>query len=320
MATLFKYFKPKAGGTKRAASSIAAATTNNKKNAGVTPVQKKTKMSSNSTPSTISPEIRQRIEANKKAALLKLQQKRGISSSASSSKAVAPSFKLTLNGLEPAWYEALKSEENKSYFKGITSYLEKETVRNKVFPPPNDIFAAFNSCPLDQVRVVIIGQDPYHGTGQAHGLCFSVKKGIKTPPSLRNIYKELHNDVGTPLKPPHGCLTKWCEQGVFLLNTTLTVRAHNANSHSKIGWDKFTKQVVRVINTQKEGVVFLLWGKHAQKAAEGVSRSKHHVFISSHPSPLGATKTNKPFIGSRCFSKTNDILMKQGGEAIDWNV
>ena len=323
MATLFNYFKPK-GGAKRAAAHIASKSNPSSAVLGVTPVQKRQKTAS-STPSTISPELRKRIEEKRQAALLKLKQKRNLSSGVSSVTQAqvnlsAPSFNLTLDGLEQSWYEALKAEQNKTYFKSIASYLAKETSRHKVFPPPSEIFAAFNSCPLDKVRVVIIGQDPYHGSGQAHGLCFSVKKGIRVPPSLRNIYKELHNDIGTPLKPQHGCLTKWCNQGVFLLNTSLTVRAHKANSHSKIGWDTFTKQVVRVINKQKSGVVFLLWGKHAQKAAEGVSRAKHHVFTSSHPSPLGATKTKQPFIGSRCFSKTNAILIKQGGKAIDWNV
>ena len=320
MATLLKYFKPKVG-AKRAASNIVPTSP-----AGVKPVKKKVKTPTKAA-SALSPEVRQIIEEKRKAALLRLQQRRGITTNSSSSSLKssvdgikAPSFKLTLNGLEPSWYEALKDQETKTYFKNISSFLEKETARHKIYPPAKDIFAAFNFCPLNKVRVVIIGQDPYHGSGQAHGLCFSVQHGIRIPPSLRNIYKELHNDVGTPLKPPHGCLTKWCDQGVFLLNTTLTVKANNANSHSKIGWDKFTKQVVRIINTQREGVVFLLWGKHAQKAAEGVSRSKHHVFVSSHPSPLGATKTNKPFIGSRCFSKANKILIKQGGKPIDWNV
>ena len=310
-AGLFKYFnRAGAGGGKRVASGNTGTPNTAQK-------KQKTRQLATMASSRLSMDQQKKIQENKKKAMLKLQQKRQLSASPS---AAGPSFQLTLDGLEPGWQKLLKPEANRDYFKSMKSFLGKETAHHRVYPPANEIFAAFTSCPFDKVRVVIIGQDPYHGSGQAHGLCFSVKKGIKTPPSLRNIYKELHNDVGTPLRPSHGCLSKWCDQGVFLLNTSLTVRANKANSHSKCGWAKFTDRVVRVLNREKEGLVFLLWGKHAEKSAECVNRKKHHVFTSSHPSPLGATKTKSPFIGSRCFSKANKILTKQGGQPINWNV
>jgi uracil-DNA glycosylase len=179
---------------------------------------------------------------------------------------------------------------------------------------------------LDQVKVVIVGQDPYHGPGQAHGLCFSVRKGIQVPPSLRNIYKELVEDPkieNFQTKPNHGFLERWAKQGVLMINTCLTVRKGDANSHAKKGWEEFTDQVIRCVARREKGVVFLLWGKPASTKAQAVigSSSKKHVIIStSHPSPLGATKTNAPFTGSRCFSKCNDALLKMGHAEVDWQV
>jgi uracil-DNA glycosylase len=168
--------------------------------------------------------------------------------------------------------------------------------------------------------VVILGQDPYHGEGQAHGLCFSVQQGVATPPSLRNIHKEAASDVGTVAKPGHGCLTKWAQQGVLLINTCMTVRKGEANSHSKQGWEAFTDAVIKHVSKNKQGVVFLLWGKPAAKKYELVDGKRHHLITSSHPSPLGATKTDMPFIGSKCFSRCNAFLEEAGGAPIDWRV
>ena len=191
-----------------------------------------------------------------------------------------------------------------------------------VFPPRADIFAAFNETPWDNVRVVVIGQDPYHGTGQAHGLCFSVRRGNRVPPSLRNIYKELATDIPGFTKPSHGFLSEWATQGVLLLNTVLTVQKATAYSHRKKGWETFTAAALRKLAREREGLVFLCWGSGAHKLADecGVSPRKHLVLKSSHPSPLGATKTKSPFIGSRCFSKANAYLKERGLKEIDWRV
>ncbi|RHY22160.1 hypothetical protein DYB32_009595, partial [Aphanomyces invadans] len=188
-----------------------------------------------------------------------------------------------------------------------------------IFPPREEIFAALNLCPFDKIKVVIIGQDPYHGPGQAHGLCFSVARGVPPPPSLKNIYKEANSDVGIPI-PKHGSLLSWCNQGVLMLNAVLTVRATEANSHKKQGWETFTDAVIRLINDQSQNVVFLLWGKPAQEKGSLISRTKHCVLTSSHPSPLGATKTTEPFIGSKCFSKANAYLVQHGKDEIDWTL
>ncbi|OQS07442.1 uracil-DNA glycosylase [Thraustotheca clavata] len=221
---------------------------------------------------------------------------------------------------EPKWREVLAQEFKKSYFKNLDTFLVQEQKKKaKIYPPKDEIFTALNLCPFDKVKVVILGQDPYHGPGQAHGLCFSVQKPVPPPPSLRNIYKEAMSDVKIP-KPSHGCLLSWCHQGVLMLNTVLTVRAAEPNSHKKQGWENFTDVIIRKISQDSEGVVFLLWGKPAQEKIPLIDRSKHKIFTSSHPSPLGATKTAEPFIGSRCFSKTNEYLVQQGKEPIDWTV
>ncbi|OQR91428.1 uracil-DNA glycosylase [Achlya hypogyna] len=221
---------------------------------------------------------------------------------------------------EPKWREILALEFKKSYFKQLDAFLVREQAKKaKIYPPKQEIFTALNLCPFDQVKVVILGQDPYHGPGQAHGLCFSVQKPVPPPPSLKNIYKEAMADVEIA-KPTHGCLLSWCHQGVLLLNTVLTVRATEANSHKKQGWENFTDVVIRKISQELSGVVFLLWGKPAQEKIVLIDRTKHCILTSSHPSPLGATKTSEPFIGSRCFSKTNAYLVKQGKEPINWTV
>ncbi|EQC33240.1 uracil-DNA glycosylase [Saprolegnia diclina VS20] len=221
---------------------------------------------------------------------------------------------------EPTWREMLAPEFKKSYFKSLDAFLVREQQKKAmIFPPKSEIFTALNLCPFDKIKVVILGQDPYHGPGQAHGLCFSVQKPVPPPPSLKNIYKEAIADVNIP-KPSHGCLLSWCDQGVLLLNTVLTVRATEANSHKKQGWETFTDVIMRKISKETSGVVFLLWGKPAQEKSALIDRSKHCILTSSHPSPLGATKTAEPFIGSRCFSKTNAYLVQQGKDPIDWTV
>jgi len=209
-------------------------------------------------------------------------------------------------------------KENES-FQHLADFLDQEIKNGEaVYPPQGDLFSALNLCPLEKTKVVIVGQDPYHGPGQGHGLAFSVKKGVPPPPSLKNIFKEAIEDVA--IEPPtHGNLQHWAKQGVLLLNSVLTVRKGDANSHSG-RWEFFTDFIIQHINTEKEGVVFLLWGNPAQKKAAQVDESKHFMIRTSHPSPLGATKTASPFLGSRCFSRCNQILQEQGQDPIDWNV
>jgi len=218
---------------------------------------------------------------------------------------------------EPGWKEALAGEFTKSYFQNILKHLETEKqLKNQVFPPAPEIFSAFNFTPLGQVKVVILGQDPYHDDHQAHGLCFSVRKGIDPPPSLKNMYKELKADIPSFNVPKHGSLEKWATQGVLLLNASLTVQAHQANSHSQIGWLEFTDAAIQVLNKKTSGVVFILWGKFAQKKGKHIDKKKHHILEAAHPSPLSASK----FFGCKVFSKTNALLTKLGKEPIDWNV
>jgi uracil-DNA glycosylase len=219
--------------------------------------------------------------------------------------------------IEPSWKEILKSEFNKPYFQQIVHHIKTERSQKKIiYPAGNNIFNAFNTTPFDKVKVVILGQDPYHGIGQAHGLCFSVQNGVAPPPSLVNIFKELQEDIGINI-PNHGNLTHWAEQGVFLLNASLTVRAGEPMSHSKIGWAEFTDMVIKKISDAKEHVVFILWGKFAQEKRGLIDESKHLVLRSAHPSPLSA---NSGFFGCRHFSKANAFLMKHGLDPIDWNI
>jgi len=219
--------------------------------------------------------------------------------------------------IDASWKEVLQNEFSRSYFQEIVAFLKIEKAQGKIiYPPGSLIFNAFNTTPFDKVKVVLLGQDPYHGPGQAHGLCFSVQNGVALPPSLVNIYKELNNDVGTPI-PKTGDLTRWAEQGVFLLNASLTVRAGEPLSHSKIGWTEFTDAVIKIISSQKRNVVFLLWGKFAQDKQSLIDETKHHVLKAAHPSPFSA---DKGFFGCRHFSKTNNFLMKDGLDAIDWSL
>lgn len=219
--------------------------------------------------------------------------------------------------IESSWKEILKDEFKKSYFEQVVMALKHERAAgHTIYPPGNLIFNAFDKTPFDKVKVVLLGQDPYHGAGQAHGLCFSVQDGVKPPPSLVNIYKELQSDLGLPI-PPHGNLTKWAEHGVLLLNAILTVRAGEPASHSKIGWESFTDAVIRKISEHKRDVVFLLWGRFAQDKQVLIDATRHHVLKAAHPSPFSA---DKGFFGCRHFSKTNELLAKAGLEPVDWRL
>lgn len=216
--------------------------------------------------------------------------------------------------IEEGWKKALAPEFEKDYFVRLTDFVRQEYQQTTVYPPGRLIFNAFNLCPFDKVKVVIIGQDPYHGPGQAHGLCFSVNDGVALPPSLQNIFKEIHDDLGMPI-PASGNLTRWAEQGVLLLNATLTVRAHQAGSHQRRGWEEFTDTAIRVLAEQKEHLVFILWGSYAQKKGAFIDRNKHLVLTSVHPSPLSAYNG---FFGNKHFSRTNEYLVSHGETPINW--
>ncbi|RZK79769.1 MAG: uracil-DNA glycosylase [Pedobacter sp.] len=220
--------------------------------------------------------------------------------------------------LENSWLEVLKDEFEKDYMIKLKSFLKDEKQNGfTVYPKGADIFNALNHTPFEKVKVVILGQDPYHGVGQAHGLSFSVQKGIVVPPSLKNIYKELADDISTFKIPTHGNLTKWADEGVLLLNATLTVRAHEAGSHQGKGWEIFTDKIISELSRQREGVVFLLWGKYAQNKAQLIDENKHHVLKAAHPSPFSAYNG---FLGCKHFSKTNDILLKEHKAPVDWQI
>lgn len=218
--------------------------------------------------------------------------------------------------IEDSWYNLLKDEFNKDYFIQLKSFLKTEKEKYTIYPPGNKIFSAFNRTPVSKVKVVIIGQDPYHGEGQANGLCFSVSDGIKQPPSLVNIFKELNSDLNIPM-PKSGNLEKWADQGVLLLNAILTVRANQAGSHQKQGWEEFTDTVIKKLSEHKDGLIFLLWGKFAQNKAALINNSKHFILKAAHPSPFSA---NNGFFGCKHFSKTNEILRNRGLKAIDWKL
>jgi uracil-DNA glycosylase len=214
------------------------------------------------------------------------------------------------------WNPLLRDELAKPYWAELQAFVADERARHQVFPPPDQVFAALHQTPFAEVKVLILGQDPYHGPGQAHGLCFSVRPGVAPPPSLRNIFTELEADLGiTP--PNHGCLDAWTHQGVLLLNTSLTVRAHRAASHQKKGWETFTDEVIRAVNTKTERVVFVLWGAAARRKKAFVDTDRHVVIESAHPSPLSA---HNGFFGSRPFSRTNDALTAAGRDPVDWRI
>ena len=218
--------------------------------------------------------------------------------------------------IDPSWKHVLAEEFQSDYMHDLKGFLKQQYDKKKViYPKGNEYFSAFNSTPFDKVKVVIIGQDPYHGPGQAHGLCFSVRKGVRVPPSLVNIYKELKSDLGVE-PPDHGYLQSWADQGVLLLNATLTVQAHRAGSHQGKGWEKFTDQVIELLSDQYENIVFLLWGGYAKQKLKLIDGEKHCILTSGHPSPLSANRGY--WFGNSHFSKTNDYLASKGKEPIDW--
>lgn len=216
--------------------------------------------------------------------------------------------------IEESWKEVLSDEFEKEYFNDLINFVKSEYEKHTVYPKGKDIFRAFDKCPFDQVKVVIIGQDPYHGPGQANGLCFSVKEGVPFPPSLANIFKEIKNDLGKEI-PPHGSLDRWAEQGVLLLNATLTVRAHQAGSHQKKGWEQFTDAVIEALAKHKNELVYMLWGNYAQKKAGIVDQGQNLILKAVHPSPLSA---HRGFFGSGHFSKANAYLKKNQKSPIAW--
>jgi len=217
-------------------------------------------------------------------------------------------------GLEPSWLRELSEELGRPYMADLRSFLDLERQQYDVYPPDEEVFYAFKCTPFERVRVVVLGQDPYHGPGQAHGLCFSVRRGVAVPPSLRNVFKELKESLGSPT-PSHGDLTSWADQGVLLLNAVLTVRANQANSHRGQGWEPFTDRVIEVLNERKKGLVFVLWGASAGKKAAMIDENKHLILRSPHPSPLSA---HRGFFGAGHFESINAHLAALGGDPINW--
>jgi uracil-DNA glycosylase len=221
-----------------------------------------------------------------------------------------------MTNIDQGWKRELQQSFSSDYMKKLNLFLESEVNAGKIiYPDSGDMFNAFNYTPYDKVKVVIIGQDPYHGPNQAHGLCFSVQKGVKIPPSLKNIYKELVNDIGFEI-PEHGYLEEWARQGVLMLNAVLSVEESMAGSHRKKGWEQFTDEVIKTLNDKKENLVFILWGNDAKKKGANIDRAKHLVLESAHPSPFSVTK----FLGNKHFSKTNEYLRKHNIEPIDWQI
>ncbi|MDD2245496.1 MAG: uracil-DNA glycosylase [Proteiniphilum sp.] len=216
--------------------------------------------------------------------------------------------------LEQSWKYRLDKEFKKPYFKELTDFVKQEYSNKTIYPPAKLIFNAFDSCPFDEVKVVIVGQDPYHEPGQAHGLCFSVNNGVQIPPSLINIYKEIENDLGKPV-PRSGNLERWAKQGVLLLNATLTVQAHRAGSHQGKGWEEFTDAVIRHLAEDRDHLVFILWGAYAQRKGATIDANRHLILKSPHPSPLSA---HRGFFGNKHFSKANDYLQAHGKKPVDW--
>jgi uracil-DNA glycosylase len=217
--------------------------------------------------------------------------------------------------LPASWHRALAGEFEQPYFRDLAAFVRSERDSGPVFPPEEDVFSAFKLTPLERVKVLLLGQDPYHGEGQAHGLCFSVRPGVKPPPSLVNMFKELKSDLGCTV-PNNGCLVPWAEQGVLLLNAVLTVRAHEPNSHKDRGWEKFTDAVIRFLNAREKPMVFVLWGGYAQKKKKLIDADKHRVLTAAHPSPLSVAK----FFGCKPFSAINSALKELGETEIDWQI
>lgn len=218
--------------------------------------------------------------------------------------------------IPPGWRNALAAESKKPYYQKLQKFVEKERQQYGIFPPEKDVFAALQLTPFNKTKVLLLGQDPYHDDGQAHGLCFSVRRSVPPPPSLVNIYKELQSDIGCRI-PPHGHLVCWAKQGVLMLNAVLTVRAHQAGSHRQQGWEIFTDAIIQALNARSQPVVFLLWGNYAREKTKFIDRKKHVIIQSAHPSPLSA---HNGFFGSRPFSKANAALRKFGAPEIDWEI
>ncbi|XP_015268730.1 PREDICTED: uracil-DNA glycosylase isoform X1 [Gekko japonicus] len=248
----------------------------------------------------LSPEQLERIRRNKEAALQRL---------AARTNSFVPAE------IGRSWRVSLTGEFSKPYFSQLMAFVAEERKRYTVYPPPNQVFTWTQMCDIHDVKVVILGQDPYHGPSQAHGLCFSVQRPVPPPPSLENIYKELATDIEDFSHPGHGDLTGWARQGVLLLNAVLTVRAHQANSHKEKGWEQFTDAVVSWLNKNLDGLVFMLWGAYAQRKGSAIDRKRHHVLQTVHPSPLSV---HRGFFGCKHFSKTNELLEKSGKKPIDW--
>lgn len=223
---------------------------------------------------------------------------------------------MNLSTINNEWYQVLETEFRAPYFSDLAEFVKQERSNGDIYPPKDDVFNALNKSSLSKVKVVLLGQDPYHGSGQAHGLSFSVPMGIKIPPSLRNMYKELHSDIGFII-PNHGNLESWANQGVLLLNATLTVRADNAGSHQKKGWETFTDAVIKAVSDNNSGVVFLLWGNYAQRKSDLIDSTKHLILKAVHPSPLSASRG---FFGCKHFSQTNEYLLKNGKTPINWSL
>ncbi|XP_078410564.1 uracil-DNA glycosylase isoform X2 [Cetorhinus maximus] len=309
--TIASYFGPVA--KKRAQSEVSEEETENEKETNQeeedgmrTPVKKpragpegEGEASPGQPSSPLSPEQLSRIERNKQAALQRL-----------AARKVPPGF-------GESWKKELLMEFNKPYFTRLMGFVAMERKRFTVYPPPHEVFAWTEICNFHDVKVVILGQDPYHGPKQAHGLCFSVKRPVPPPPSLENMYRELQSDIEGFEPPQHGDLTGWAKQGVLLLNAVLTVRAHNANSHKERGWEDFTDAVVSCLNKKLDGLVFMLWGAYAQRKGIAIDRKRHHVLQTVHPSPLSA---HRGFFGCKHFSKTNELLKKSGKTPINWKL
>ncbi|KAG7480863.1 hypothetical protein MATL_G00060800 [Megalops atlanticus] len=291
--TINSFFSPVA--KKRILEEQSENTEESKDN--VSPAKKQKPMNNETATISLSPEQLERIAKNKRAALEKLAAHN------------AP------DGFGESWRKALSSEFGKPYFKQLMSFVSGERNHHTVYPPAHQVFTWTQMCAIKDVKVVILGQDPYHGPNQAHGLCFSVQRPVPPPPSLVNMYKELSTDIEGFQPPGHGDLTGWAKQGVLLLNAVLTVRAHQANSHKDKGWEVFTDSVVQWLNGNLKGLVFMLWGSYAQKKGISIDRKRHHVLQTVHPSPLSA---HRGFFGCKHFSKTNELLKKSGKKPIDW--
>jgi len=315
--SLLNFFKKKTPEKKRSGEDLS----NDNKRARLDsplpsePKSPSPKPSSASLPSSsLSPEQKTKIEEKRKEALAKREEK--LKAAAVAGDATFDNMEYMIN--DEGWTKALGNEFQKPYFKSLKTFLAKEENAGKtIYPPKNQIFAALNLTPFEKVRVVILGQDPYHGPGQAEGLCFSVPKGQKIPSSLQNIYKEIDAEIDAFTRPKHGSLVKWATQGVLLLNTGLTVRKAEANSHNKKGWQKFTDVIIRLLSKEKSGLVFLLWGRNAQNKSKLIDSKRHTVLQSAHPSGLSA---HRGFFKNGHFASTNEALEKLSTAPIEWQV